>query len=117
VIIENLDQQNDHDQERYQPFEHDVLSCPLRRGGRRESVRGRLASKGTKANSLTQPIDGVRLSHRAVRELALACRKLSPCFRYELVGTKGSSILSKKMTITLPSISRALDLDQAARLP
>jgi hypothetical protein len=33
------------------------------------SARGSLASKGTKAVSLTQPIDGVRLSHRVVREL------------------------------------------------
>src|SRR6266850_2924277 len=74
VIIENLDQQNDHDQERDQTNEHDVLFCPLRRGGRRESARGWLASRGTKAVSLTQPIDGVGLSHRVVRELALACR-------------------------------------------
>ena len=35
--IEKPDQQQDHKQQRYQPFEHDVLSCPLGRGGRRES--------------------------------------------------------------------------------
>src|SRR5438094_5100037 len=68
VIIENLDQQNDHDQERDQQIELDVFSCPLRRGGRREMARGQRASRGTKAVSLTQPIDGVRLSHRVVRE-------------------------------------------------
>ena len=46
--------------------------------GRRR--RSGLRRRGTKANPLTQPVDGVRLSHRVLRELAVACRELSPAF-------------------------------------
>jgi len=42
---------------------------------------------------LTQPIDGVGSSHHVLRELAAAGCWLSPCFRHEPPGTKGSSIL------------------------
>jgi hypothetical protein len=62
--------------------------------------------QGNNANSLTQPVESVRLSHRVLRELAQACGWLSPCFRNEPVGTTADPFLSKKMTITLPSIRR-----------
>ena len=66
-------------------------------------------SKGTNANSLTQPVESVGLSHRVLRELAPACRELSPCFRYEPVGTKAHPMLVKanddRAAVNPPSIS------------
>jgi len=53
-----------------------------------------------------QPIDSVRLSHRVLQEFALGWRERSPCFRDQPVGTKAHPFLSKKMTITRPSIRR-----------
>ncbi len=49
--------------------------------------------------------DHGRLSHRDLREFALACCWLSAYFRREPVGTKAHPFLSKKMTIALPPIS------------
>jgi hypothetical protein len=41
-VIEKPDQQNDHDEKRYQPVEHVVISWPLGRGRRLRGSRGRV---------------------------------------------------------------------------
>ncbi|KRR19797.1 hypothetical protein CQ13_33085 [Bradyrhizobium retamae] len=69
-IFKQIEEIEDHDQYDHSSMTFSPARLVAAGGGR---VHGIEASKGTKAGALTPPIGSVRLSHRVLRELALAC--------------------------------------------